>query len=77
LVHDEVLVIGTDGIWESLDPQGRMYGKQRLEALLRNHAHLPACRIVEAVMADLESFRQGAGSIDDATLVVVKRTSAA
>jgi sigma-B regulation protein RsbU (phosphoserine phosphatase) len=77
LVHDEVLVIGTDGIWESLDPQGRMYGKQRLEAVLRNHAHLPACRIVEAVMADLESFRQGAGSIDDATLVVVKRTSAA
>ncbi|MEJ2638883.1 MAG: SpoIIE family protein phosphatase, partial [Desulfosarcinaceae bacterium] len=30
LVHDEVLAIGTDGIWESLDPQGRMYGKQRL-----------------------------------------------
>jgi phosphoserine phosphatase RsbU/P len=77
LIHDELLVIGTDGIWESLDPHGKMYGKRRLEALLREHAHLPACRIVEAVMADLEDFRQGASSVDDATLVVVKRTSLA
>jgi phosphoserine phosphatase RsbU/P len=75
LAEDEVLVVGTDGIWETLDPQGRMYGKARLEALLRKHVHRPACRIVEAVMADLEAFRQGADSVDDATLVVVKRTS--
>ncbi|MEJ2639371.1 MAG: PP2C family protein-serine/threonine phosphatase, partial [Desulfosarcinaceae bacterium] len=74
LAQDELLVVGTDGIWESLDPQGRMYGKARLEALLRKHAHLPACRIVEAVMDDLEAFRQGTRSVDDATLMVVKRT---
>jgi sigma-B regulation protein RsbU (phosphoserine phosphatase) len=69
---DKLLVIGTDGIWETLDPQGAMYGKARLEALLRKQAHLPAGGIVKAVMDDLDAFRQGARSVDDATLVVVK-----
>jgi phosphoserine phosphatase RsbU/P len=69
---DEVLIIGTDGIWETVDPQGAMYGKARLEALLRKQAHLPAGGIVKAVMDDLDAFRQGARSVDDATLVVVK-----
>jgi sigma-B regulation protein RsbU (phosphoserine phosphatase) len=71
--EEEVLLIGTDGIWETLDRQGRMFGKRRLEALVRQHARLPAHRIVAAVMDALDAFRQGAAAVDDATLVVVKR----
>jgi sigma-B regulation protein RsbU (phosphoserine phosphatase) len=77
LMDGEILVIGTDGIWETLDRQGEMFGKQRLEELVRTHAHLPARRIVQAVMAALDAFRQGAAVVDDATLVVVKRSAGA
>jgi sigma-B regulation protein RsbU (phosphoserine phosphatase) len=73
LMEEEILVIGTDGIWETLDPQGTMFGKRRFEELVRQHAHLPAHRIVSAVLEALDDYRQGAAVIDDATLVVVKR----
>lgn len=73
---EEILLLGTDGIWETLDPAGEMFGKERLEAQVRRHAHLPARAIVEAVMTALDTFRQGAAVVDDATLVVVKRTAA-
>lgn len=72
---EEILLIGTDGIWETLDPAGEMFGKEGLEAQVRRHAHLPARAIVEAVMTALDTFRQGAQVVDDATLVVVKRTA--
>ncbi len=75
LNSDDILLIGTDGIWEALNPAGAMFGKKRLEALVRGHAHLSARAIVEAVMTELDTFRQGATVVDDATLVVVKRTA--
>jgi sigma-B regulation protein RsbU (phosphoserine phosphatase) len=71
----DILIMGTDGIWETLDDQGQMFGKQRLEELVRQHAHLSAQRIVQAVMTALADFRQKAAVVDDATLLVVKRTT--
>jgi sigma-B regulation protein RsbU (phosphoserine phosphatase) len=71
----DILIIGTDGIWETLDDQGEMFGKQRLEELVRQYAHLPAAHIVRAVMTALADFRKEAAVIDDATLLVVKRTT--
>jgi serine phosphatase RsbU (regulator of sigma subunit) len=52
-----------------------MFGKRRFEELVRRNAHLPAVHIVQAVMTALEDFRREAAVIDDATLLVVKRTA--
>lgn len=67
-----MLVVGTDGIWESRNPAGQMYGKGRLRRLLRQVADQPSCGIVEAVTEDLDRFRDGEPQRDDVTLVVIK-----
>lgn len=67
-----MLVVGTDGIWEARDPSGRMYGKMRLMAAIRQSSQLSAAEIMQMVVADHEAFRRGQTLSDDATLVVVK-----
>lgn len=69
-----LLALGTDGIWETRRPGGEMYGKDRLRRVLRRTAGETARTVAEAVLADLERFRQGEPTRDDITLVVVKAT---
>jgi sigma-B regulation protein RsbU (phosphoserine phosphatase) len=68
-----VLCIGTDGIWESRDQSGAMYGKDRFMAVVRRAARGSAAAVVAAVLADLAAFRGPARQEDDVTLVVVKK----
>lgn len=70
--RDRVIVIGTDGIWETLNPSGEMYGKERLREVIRNASHLPAEGVMKEIISDLTTFRQDAPQNDDVTLVVVK-----
>jgi sigma-B regulation protein RsbU (phosphoserine phosphatase) len=67
-----LLALGTDGIWESRDPQGRPFGKERFRGVLRSSAALSAGAVVQAVFDALEAFRQGTPHEDDITLVIVK-----
>ncbi len=67
-----VLVLGTDGIWELQNPEGRVFGRDGLKQLIRKHAHLTADQICDAVNARLTDFADGAPPRDDITIVVVK-----
>ena len=67
-----VLVLGTDGIHETHDSAGHMFGQQRLQQIIREHAHEAAQNIQDAIIAALERFRGDAPQEDDITLVVVK-----
>jgi sigma-B regulation protein RsbU (phosphoserine phosphatase) len=67
-----VLVLGTDGIHETHDSSGQMFGQQRLQHIIREHAHLSAQNIQDAVIDALERFRGDEPQEDDITLVVVK-----
>jgi sigma-B regulation protein RsbU (phosphoserine phosphatase) len=68
----QILVIGTDGIWETHNPEGKMFGKDRLKAIIKSQADLTAEQIVNSIMNDLERFRYPLAKEDDVTLVVVK-----
>lgn len=68
----QVIAIGTDGIWESRNVRGEMYGKQRFNSILKRFAHLDAEGLVGAAMEDLHHFTEGTLPEDDKTLVVVK-----
>jgi sigma-B regulation protein RsbU (phosphoserine phosphatase) len=73
ILPGNIIIFGTDGVWEAPNPQGEMFGKDRLQDIVRVHAGHSAHQIVEAVIAAVERF-QGANHRrqDDITLTVIK-----
>jgi PAS domain S-box-containing protein len=72
LAPGQVIAIGTDGIWETFNQQGEMFGKHRFREIIREHAHLNAKEILSAVYEALDAFTAGLKKDDDVTLVVIK-----
>jgi sigma-B regulation protein RsbU (phosphoserine phosphatase) len=68
----QIIVISTDGICESCDPDGTMFGKDRLRDKIRDHAARTAKEIVSALMQEFQQFIHPLPQKDDATLVVIK-----
>jgi len=66
-----IVLIGTDGIWESRNSAGEMYGKTRLREILRSCTKLPAKDIARdgAAIVDVLGDRP---IQDDVTYVIVK-----
>jgi phosphoserine phosphatase RsbU/P len=75
LPQGALLALGTDGIWEARAASGEMYGKERLRAALREASAGDARSVAQAVLSDLEAFRQDEPSRDDVTFVVIKAVS--
>lgn len=68
----QVIIIGTDGIWEGRNPSGEMFGKERLMEIVRNSAAHDSHTILEKIFQEHTDFSEGLKSDDDLTLVVVK-----
>ena len=69
----QVLVLYTDGITESWNPDGKQFGQERFKQSLLRHARQSASAILESVIRDVFDFRSAAPQRDDLTLVVLKR----
>lgn len=72
LAPGQIILIGTDGIWESRSPDGRMFGKARFCDTVRAHASKTAGQILQAVIDAIGEFCQPLENEDDVTLVVIK-----
>jgi len=72
LVDGQVLLVGTDGIWEARNAYGEMFGKDRLYGLLRHHAGDSVQGLADALLGQLKQFKGGTAFEDDVTLVIVK-----
>jgi sigma-B regulation protein RsbU (phosphoserine phosphatase) len=72
LTPGQVIVIGTDGIWEARNWRGEHFGKDAVRQLIRAHAAESAEQICRAITDDLDRYRTGCPQEDDVTLVVVK-----
>jgi sigma-B regulation protein RsbU (phosphoserine phosphatase) len=72
LVRGQVIVIGTDGIWEMHNAAGEMFGKDTLRQIIRSNASAPAKGILYAITDALNRFRGDQACEDDVTMVVVK-----
>ena len=68
----QIIAVGTDGIWETCNRNGEMFGKPRFREVIRENAKRSAEQIIEAVYNDLNRFKMGLKQADDITLVVVK-----
>lgn len=71
----DVVVVGTDGLWEARNPEGRAFGKDALREAIRHHAGEPAGKIADEVIAEITRFRGKRPQADDITLVVTKVVS--
>ena len=72
LAPGDILLLHTDGITETLNPDGEEFGCARLGRMLGDCASLDARQIVEKIQAAVVDFAQGAPQQDDRTLIVIK-----
>jgi sigma-B regulation protein RsbU (phosphoserine phosphatase) len=49
----QIIMMGTDGIWEAQNPQGEMFGKERFKDIIRDNAARPAKDIIQAVIKEV------------------------
>jgi sigma-B regulation protein RsbU (phosphoserine phosphatase) len=70
----QIILVGTDGIWETQNPAGEMFGKDRFKKVVRAHSAKSAKQILSAVIGEIDNFSQAQQKADDVTLVVVKVT---
>lgn len=68
----QILVLGTDGIWEARNAKGEMFGKTGLLQAVRDHRTESADAILRAVFDRVMQFQSAPTPSDDLTLVVVK-----
>ncbi len=68
----QIIMMGTDGIWEAQSPEGEMFGKERFKDIVRNNAGRPAKDIIQAVIKEVDRFCHPLEKADDVTLVVSK-----
>jgi sigma-B regulation protein RsbU (phosphoserine phosphatase) len=71
---NEIILIGTDGIWETENPLGERFGKERLRQIVRRWSRSSSSDMIEAVFSAIADFRQTSVQADDITLVVIKMT---
>jgi sigma-B regulation protein RsbU (phosphoserine phosphatase) len=68
----QIILIVTDGIKESVNPRGEMFGSERMLDAIRNIADKSAREIIDRVFESLNNFRHPLKADDDETLVVIK-----
>ncbi|WP_319780658.1 SpoIIE family protein phosphatase [Maridesulfovibrio sp.] len=67
-----IIIIGTDGIWESRNLNDEMFGKERCLEVIRRNATEDAHTIRDRVFEAVQQFSHGVRVDDDMTLVVAK-----
>jgi serine phosphatase RsbU (regulator of sigma subunit) len=68
----DVLVLYSDGVVEMMDSQRKLYGEDRLQAVVESNSQRSAPQIVEAIRSSVAQFRGAAEPHDDLTLLVLK-----
>jgi len=68
----QIIAIATDGIFETQNPNGEMFGRQRFYDIIRQNASRSAGHILKATLEAVDNLRKYLPPEDDLTLVVVK-----
>jgi serine phosphatase RsbU (regulator of sigma subunit) len=68
----DLVVLATDGIWETADASRDLFGMERMHAAVASAGGAPAARVVEAVVAAAAAHRGSGPQTDDITLVVAR-----
>jgi len=72
LTPGQILLVGTDGIWEAHNPAGEMFGPERVQQIIRDNVDRTSQEIMIAIADAVHKFSDSATQEDDVTLVVLK-----
>ena len=72
LKEGQIIVLGTDGIWETQNPRGELFGKEAICKIIRENANARADALLDIIIESLDHFREGFSLQDDVTLIVIK-----
>jgi sigma-B regulation protein RsbU (phosphoserine phosphatase) len=68
----QIIAIATDGILEARNPRGKMFGRKRVQKIIRRNASKTASAIQNAILNALKRFQKNVKLEDDLTLVIIK-----
>src|SRR5438093_2254332 len=74
LERDDCLVLYTDGVTETLNPEGDEFGLDRSIQSVRASANDGAQAIVKKIIGDVRDFTGSAPQNDDITLIAIRKT---
>jgi phosphoserine phosphatase RsbU/P len=69
----DVLIVYSDGVTETQNPEGEEFGTMRLQEVISENLDRSAAALRDKIEAALSAFAQGTPAVDDITLVIVKR----
>jgi phosphoserine phosphatase RsbU/P len=72
LESGDILVFHSDGIAETYNSEGQLFGNERLRKLIEQHHEISAAEMADRVLNEVDWFSQSAPLSDDRTLVVMK-----
>jgi phosphoserine phosphatase RsbU/P len=72
LLPGDILVLYTDGVIETENPEGQMFEVERLEKFVATHASHSAQELCELIYAELARFSGRDEPTDDTTIVIAK-----
>jgi sigma-B regulation protein RsbU (phosphoserine phosphatase) len=74
LKQGQVIVLGSDGLWEARNPKGEMFGKAPVHQIIRQSPDAAAREMLTACFNTFNVFLGDRAPEDDVTLVVIKIT---
>ncbi len=74
LKKGQVIVLGSDGLWEARNPKGEMFGKEPIHQIIRQNPKAVAREILTSSFNAFNVFLGDRAPEDDVTLVVIKIT---
>jgi sigma-B regulation protein RsbU (phosphoserine phosphatase) len=72
----DCLILYTDGITEARCRSGDEYGLDRLVTIAAQCQRLPAGRVIESILCDVNGFVSRAAQTDDVTIMALRRLGA-
>jgi len=72
LTAGQIIVLGTDGLWETMNRKGEMFGRDPVIRILNQYADVDANGILTACLFALDNFRDGNPVENDVSIVVIK-----
>lgn len=69
----DILGLISDGVYEYQDHESRLFGEERVAALVRRLRQLPMHEVAQRLLDELRVFGAGARQADDITIVLLRR----